>query len=90
MKLVVDAVTRSVAASDQDATFGPVALLIGLTGAVALASTLCSSLAGLVRTAQAQTVTDHVYSLLHAKAIEVDLEYYENSEYYDTLSSRPS
>jgi ATP-binding cassette subfamily B protein len=41
--------------------------------------------AGFVSQAQSQVVTDYVHSLLHAKSIEVDLEYYENSQYYDAL-----
>ena len=30
-------------------------------------------------------MTDHVFNLLHEKSTEVDLEYYENPEYLDTL-----
>jgi ATP-binding cassette subfamily B protein len=30
-------------------------------------------------------VTDHISDIIHAKSIEVDLEYYENSRYYDVL-----
>ena len=32
-----------------------------------------------------QVVTDHVSDVIHSKSIAVDLEYYENSAYYDTL-----
>ena len=32
-----------------------------------------------------RAVTDHINDLLHAKSIEVDLEFYENSSYYDAL-----
>jgi ATP-binding cassette subfamily B protein len=85
MKLVVDAVVTGLAASDQGAAFGQVALLIGLTGGVTLLGALSRSIAGLVSEAQAQVVTDHVQDVLHAKSIEVDLEYYENPQYYDTL-----
>jgi len=85
MKLVVDAVTTGLAAPDKGVAFGRVALLIGLTGVVTLVGALCRSIAGLVSETQAQVVTDHVYDILHAKSIEVDLEYYENSQYYDTL-----
>jgi len=52
---------------------------------VLLVSVLCNSIIGLVNGAQAQVVTDHIQAILHAKSIEVDLEYYENSHYYDTL-----
>ena len=35
--------------------------------------------------AMGQVVTDHVSDVIHAKSIAVDLEYYENSRYYDVL-----
>jgi ATP-binding cassette subfamily B protein len=85
MKLVVDAVTTAVAAPDKGVAFGQVALLIGLTGGVTLVSALLGSLAGLVSEAQGQVITDHMSDVLHAKSIEVDLEYYESAQYYDTL-----
>jgi ATP-binding cassette subfamily B protein len=85
MKLTVDAVTTALAAPDKTNAFGRVALLIGLTGGVALVSALCYSLAGLVSEAQGQVVTDHLSDVLHAKSIEVDLEYYESAQYYDKL-----
>jgi ATP-binding cassette subfamily B protein len=85
MKLVVDAVTTALESPDKGAAFGRVGLLIGLTGGVALVSALLRSLAGLVSEAQGQVVTDHLSDLLHAKSIEVDLEYYESAQYYDKL-----
>jgi len=83
IKLVVDAV--AVAIPDKGVAFGPVAVLVGLAGAVALVSAVCRSLAGFVSEGQAQAVTDHMHDILHAKAVEVDLEHYENSQYHDTL-----
>jgi ATP-binding cassette subfamily B protein len=85
VKLIVDAVTFSVGAPDKVAAFRQVALLIGLAAAVALFKALCQSIADLVKEAQTLAVTDHMYDVLHAKSIEVDLEYYENSKYLDTL-----
>jgi len=85
MKLVVDAVMAGIAAPDAGVAFGRVALLVGLTGLVALAGVVCRSIATLVNEAQAHVVTDHMHGILHAKSIAVDLEYYENAEYYDTF-----
>ncbi len=85
MKVIIDAVTTGIAAPDKGTTFKQIALLIGLTGIVALANNLCSSIAELVNTAQTQLVTDYMYGIVHAKATEVDLEFYENSQYQDTL-----
>ncbi len=85
MKLVVDATTAGLAAPDKAAAFGRVAVLIGLTGGVTLIGNLCNAIAGLIKEQQTQVVTDYISDLLHAKSIEVDLEYYESSQYYDTL-----
>jgi ATP-binding cassette, subfamily B, bacterial len=85
MKLVIDAITAGIAASDKGAAFRHVLLLMGIGLLLIIAGILFNSIAGLVLEAQAQSVTDYMHDLLHAKAIEVDLEYYENSQYYDTL-----
>ena len=85
MKLIVDAVTFSLTAPDKVAAFRHVALLIGIAAAVALFNVLCQLIASYVQEAQALAVTDHMYDILHAKSIAVDLEYYENPQYFDTL-----
>lgn len=85
IKLVVDAVTVSLTASDPSAHFKEVALLVGFSGAVALVLAICGVLANLVNRAQARAVTDYMYSILHQKSVELDLEYYENPEYYNTM-----
>ena len=56
-----------------------------LSGLVSFFNAACNALAELVNGVQAQIVTDHMYDVLHAKSLEVDLEYYENAKYYDTL-----
>lgn len=85
MKLVVDAAASGVSAPDRAAAFGRVAMYIGLTGAVTLATAAARSIANLVGEAQGLSVTDKVQDIIHGKSVEVDLEYYENSQYYDTL-----
>jgi len=85
LKLIIDAVTAALASPDKTVAFGHVALLIALAGGAALLASALQSLSGIVEEAQGQTITDHVHDLLHAKSIEVDLEYYENSKYYDAF-----
>jgi ATP-binding cassette, subfamily B, bacterial len=85
MKLVVDMVATSLAVPDKGIAVNQVAHLIVLAGTVALVGTLCRSITALVSEGKAQAVTDYLHNLLHAKSTEVDLEYYENSRYYDTL-----
>ena len=84
-KLMVDAVAAGVAAPDKGVAFRHVLLLVGLTGAVAVFALLSRSTAGLVGEWQSYIVADHMNDVLLAKSIEVDLEYYESAQYYDTL-----
>lgn len=44
-----------------------------------------NSLLGWVRTVQAELVQDHISDLIHAKAIELDLSFYDSPDYYDRL-----
>jgi len=85
MKLMVDAVTAGLAAPDKGAAFRQVGLLIVLMAAVALFNALTRSIAGLVGQGQSLAVADHMSNVLHAKSIDVDLEYYESARYYDAL-----
>lgn len=85
MKLIVDSVTAGLTAPDKTAAFRQVALFIVFTGVVTLLSALARSVSSLVSEAQGMEVTDRVQDIIHSKSIEVDLEYYENPQYYDTL-----
>ena len=85
MKLVIDAVAVGLSANDNTAAFHQAVVLIGLAGGVTLLSTILQSLSALVNETQSQMVTDHLSDILHAKSLEVDMEYYENPNYYDTL-----
>ncbi len=79
-KLVIDAIT-----SGGDTTTTSVLIYVALMGAAALLQAGCRSLSAYVNEAQSQAVTDHVQGVLHAKSVSIDLEYYENSRYYDKL-----
>lgn len=78
MKLIVDSVTAG-------AGFETVMLWIGLAGGVALLVAICNSASSVVSEAQSILVSDSIQEILHAKSIEVDLEYYENPKYYEML-----
>jgi ATP-binding cassette, subfamily B, bacterial len=84
-KLIIDTVSISITSTDRASNFSQLVIFIALTGVVTLVSTVCVSSAELVNTAQSQQVTDYMSSIIHAKSIEVDLEYYENPQYFDTL-----
>jgi ATP-binding cassette subfamily B protein len=85
MKLIVDAVTVSLGAPDKMAAFRHIMLLISFAAGAALLNTVLQQIAGFVKEVQTLKVTDHMYDILHSKSTEVDLEYYENPQYFDTL-----
>lgn len=84
-KLIVDQVTASLLIQNPTTAFQNILPLLLIAAGLMLATTLFQSLSELVNTAQSQRVTDYMESLLHAKSIEVDLAYYEDPKYHDTL-----
>ncbi|MBP2680881.1 MAG: transporter ATP-binding protein, partial [Candidatus Krumholzibacteriota bacterium] len=85
MKLVVDSVTAGLSAPDKGDAFREVAIYIAITGGLGVVTVSLSSLARLVNEQHTQVVSDRMYDVLHAKSVDVDLEYYENAQYHDTL-----
>ena len=85
MKLMVDAVTAGIAAPEKTVALRQALILIGLTGGVALAAMFLASIAKATAQTQTDIVTDHVQDMLHGKSVDLDLEYYEDYRFYDTL-----
>lgn len=85
IKLIVDAVTDGLKSSEFQSAFESVVWLIGAAAVLAILTGIFSIVSGLVARLHAQTVTDYMFTILHSKSLEVDLEYYENSKYYDAL-----
>ncbi len=84
-KLLIDAVTEELKLPSAEASLSRMTMiLVGLAG-VAVANAILTSVASLISRIHAQVVTDHMHALLQAKSIEVDLEYYEDARYHDTL-----
>jgi len=84
LKLIVDDVAGLVRA-DGGAAFQRITVLVGVAAAAALLAAICRSLAGLVAEGQARAVSDHLHEVVHAKASDIDLEYYETARYHDAL-----
>lgn len=84
IKLLVDGVTEGLIAAPQVMLRQLTPLLVGLA-LITLVTLLCNAFSELVNTAQTQRVSDYMRGVLHAKSIEIDLAYYENPRYHDTL-----
>lgn len=85
LKLVIDQVSLALSTSDAEQFFNPIVLLMVAYGAVSILNKLINVISELVNTAQIQRLTDYMQNMLLEKSIAADLEYYENSDYYDTL-----
>lgn len=84
-KLIVDTVANAVTATDKQAAFQEIIFLVAIAGIIIIVTSIAKSLSQLVSTLQSQKVTDYMEGILHDKSMSVDLEYYENAEYYDML-----
>jgi len=85
MKLIVDSVTASIGAQDSATALRKVLFYIAMAGGVAIFQIFVQSLANLIQEGLSLTVSDRMYDVLHAKSMDVDLDYYENPKYFDTL-----
>lgn len=85
LKQIIDTVSAAVTLGGTAEALQRTLMWIALAAGVAVTIEVCKSLAEYASQVQSLAVTDHVSDLLHAKSIEVDLEYYEDANYQDTL-----
>ena len=85
MKKLIDSIESVINGTDTTLSFESIGIIIAFMGGVALLSALVKSIAGIVEQTQARVVTDYMQDILHKKSIEVDLTYYEDSKFYDTM-----
>lgn len=83
-KLIVDAITAGVQDSAA-VSYEDIVVLIALTVGAGLFGSLLGVLGGLVTEAHAHHVTDRVLETIHRKSVEMDLRYYEDPAYQDSL-----
>jgi ATP-binding cassette, subfamily B, bacterial len=85
VKMTVDAVSAGIGADDSGAAFHEALFWIALAAGTALMIAICKAFADWASESQSQKVTDSISDILHAQSVAVDLGYYEDSRYYDTL-----
>ncbi|MCP4640472.1 MAG: ABC transporter ATP-binding protein [bacterium] len=84
-KLVVDAVTVAVTASDKRAALAHIMALVAAMAGVGLVGLAFGAAASVVQRALSLAVARYMQDMVHQKSLEVDLEYYESAQYHDTL-----
>jgi ATP-binding cassette subfamily B protein len=85
LKRIIDAVVAGASKGIGTSGLHTISILIVCALGLQLLAALCKSFAQVVQEAQAEKVTEYMQDLLHRKAIEVDLEYYENPQFKDTF-----
>ncbi len=86
LRLLVDAVVDAAAGrASEGALPSNVFAVLLAAGVVALLSGLSRIVGAVVNKEQSRRVVDHMHDVIQNKAVEVDLEYYENAAYHDSL-----
>ena len=75
-KEIIDAVAGGLTSGERDA--GRLTMLLAVAGGVAILGAGLRTLSTLVMEAQGVRLGDRVQEVLHAKSVEVDLQYYES------------
>lgn len=96
IKLLVDTVTAGIAATDKAAVSQELILFIFAAVIIALLTSCFRAVSAYVNEVQSLELTDGITDLIHTQSMALDLAYYENPAYQDTLhraqtsgSSRP-
>lgn len=84
-RAIVNSLVAAVRSGGQWSTLRPVIVVALSMGAVVLATQLLHGLTTWVRTAQSEMVRDHLAGLIQRKSLEVDLAFYDSSDFYDNL-----
>lgn len=84
MKRIIDAITEAVASPDPLSHFPEVLLFVGFAGLAMGLSAAIGGLSGWLGEAQGMLVGDYVQGLIQEKCVGLDLEFFEDPEYYDT------
>jgi ATP-binding cassette subfamily B protein len=85
IKLIVDTISEAIQSGDAASYYQRVFFLVFAAASIAIFQAAVRAAGSYVAEAQSTVVTDYVYSALHRKSISLDLSYYENPQYYDTL-----
>ncbi len=85
MKLIVDTIAEGVSSGDADLAWSRLLMWVGFAAGVAFVGAVLRVVGGVVAEAHGRAVSDRVAEQLHYQSTRLDLGYYENPEYYDTL-----
>ena len=85
MRPLVDGLTAGIRAGGAWSALRPAVWAATLMAAALVVGEVLRSIAGWVRTAQAELVQDHIQSLIHRQSVAADLAFYDSADFYDHL-----
>ncbi|MBN1620219.1 ABC transporter ATP-binding protein [candidate division WOR-3 bacterium] len=85
IKLFVDSVAEGMSSQDAEKAFLKSIILIVAAGLSYALSFIADSLNEILSEYHSLRITDKVFEMLHDKSSEIDIAFYENPDYYDTL-----
>ncbi|MFN8565336.1 MAG: ABC transporter ATP-binding protein [Anaerolineae bacterium] len=81
---MIDVITAAINNHDESRLSEILTLLV-VVGIITLIDTILGTINSVVTEGQTQAVADHIMSVIHQRSILVDLEYYENPQFYNRL-----
>lgn len=85
IKILVDTVTMGIGAPDQSLFSTQLILLICAAAGIALLTALCNAGSTYVNEVQSLVMTEKISTMIQSQSLALDLEFYENPDYQDTL-----
>lgn len=84
-KLIIDSVTAVINTGAVSQSFNTVMWYIFAAGIVYYFNTVFEIYGSVFNQKYVSELTDYIFDIIHRKSVDIDLEYYENPEYRDTL-----
>ena len=85
MKLIVDSVTIAASSNNTPDGYNNLLFLIILTGIITLFDRILYSSSRMINEIQSRKTMNYTRSKIHEKSLELDLSFFEDSNYFDTL-----
>lgn len=85
LKLLVDSVATAVDVGAHESVAYNVYTVLAAFAVVMLLTGLSRTVGNLVNKEESRRIVDYMHDVIHKKAVDVDLEYYENPNYQDSL-----
>src|SRR5690606_2474771 len=82
---VVNALVAIVQSNGDPAVLMPAVTTVALMGLVMLVNGVLGSVNSYIRAALSEQVRDQMHGLIHAKALSLDMQFFESPAYYDQL-----